>query len=66
LHVLGLLWRVRASGNQGAYECAVQCWRMMRVDGDVREDICDLFDKVDDVLLVLNELLELRADQLVT
>jgi hypothetical protein len=39
---------------------------MMRVDGDVREDICDLFDKVDDVLLVLNELLELRADQLVT
>jgi hypothetical protein len=37
---------------------------MMRVHGNICEDVRNVFDEVDDVLLVLDELLEFWADKL--
>lgn len=37
---------------------------MMRVHGNICEDVRNILDEVDNVLLVLDELLKLRADKL--
>jgi hypothetical protein len=37
---------------------------MMRVHGNICKNVCNILDEVDDVLLILDELLEFRADKL--
>lgn len=53
-----------ASGDEGAEEHAIESRRVQRGDSDILKSLRDELDDADDFLFVVEERLELRAQEL--